>query len=169
MRHDRATTAPDYRQDFFAWTRHQAKLLRILRKRGADLPMEIDIAQIAEEIEDLGKAELNSAKSLIRQILAHLVKAASDPGAEAAGHWRTEAAAFHLDLLDRYAPSMRQLIDIQKLWEGALKLADLALREHGGRAAPGLPAESPYALADIVAEEFSFDEALERLRAAQAV
>jgi hypothetical protein len=168
MRQDRPATAPDYHQDFFAWTQHQARLLRTLTLRRADLPPDLDIEQVAEEVEDLGKAELNSAKSLIRQILVHLIKAVCDPQAEAIGHWRTEATAFHLDLLDRYVPSMRRLIHMQKLWEGAVKLADNALREHGVALPPDLPAQCPYPLADIVAEDFSFDDAVERLRAARS-
>jgi len=151
MRQDRAAPEP-YDGDFFAWTQHQARLLRGLGRRCTDLPPELD-----------RKSELNSVKSLIRQILVHLIKAASVPHADAVNHWRTEATTFHLDMLDIYAPSMRQLIEMPKLWRGALKLADIALREHGAALAPDLPGECPFALTDMVAEDFSFDDAVARL------
>ncbi|HEX2256691.1 MAG TPA: DUF29 domain-containing protein [Afifellaceae bacterium] len=166
MRQDRAAPEP-YGGDFFAWTQHQAELLRTLERWRADLPPDLDLGQIAEEIEDLGKAELHSVTSLIRQILGHLIKAVSDPQAYPLSHWRTKATTFHLDMLDRYAPSMRQLIPMQKLWQGALKLADAALREHGAALAPDLPAECPFAVTEIVAADFSFDDAVARLAAAQ--
>ena len=156
--------APDYDEDFFAWTRHQAKLLRTLDRRRPDLPAGLDLKQVAEEIQDLGSAELNSVKSLIRQILVHLIKGASEPASTALGHWRTEATTFHFDMLDAYTPSMRRLIDMEKLWGRALKLADLGLSEHGSSGSAEVPAECPFSVEDLVAEEFSFDAALERLR-----
>jgi hypothetical protein len=164
MGEHRTQRAPDYKEDFFAWSQHQAKLLRTFRRWGADFPSGLDLDQIAEEIESLGSAELNSVKSLIRQILMHLIKAASDPASEALAHWRAEAAAFHSDMLDHYAPSMRQLIDMQLLWQRAKPVADLRLREYGSRVGEGIPEQCPYALKEIVAESFDFDEAVARLQ-----
>ena len=155
---------PDYDKDFFAWTQHQAKLLRTLDRRGPDLPAGLNLRQVAEEIKDLGSAELNSVKSLIRQILVHLIKWASEPASTALGHWRTEATTFHFDMLDAYTPSMRRQIDMEQLWARALKLADLRLREHGSSVSAEVPEECPFSVQDLIAEDFSFDAALERLR-----
>jgi hypothetical protein len=68
---------PDYDEDFFAWTQHQARVLRGLGKQYSAVPQDLDLAHVAEEIEDLGKAELRGAASLIRNIMVHLIKAAS--------------------------------------------------------------------------------------------
>lgn len=163
MGHPRTANPPGYDADFFAWTQHQAKLLRAFRKWSADLPPEIDFEHVAEEIEDLGKAELNGVKSYIRQILVHLVKAASEPNSSALDHWRTEATTFHADLLDRYQPSMRQRIDIDTLWERARIIADAALREHGSAISARIPGDCPFSVTEIVVPDFRFDEALERL------
>jgi hypothetical protein len=165
MGHSRSTAAPDYDADFFAWTQHQARLLRSFRKWAADLPPEIDFAQVAEEIEDLGKAELNAVKSFVRQILVHLIEAASDPRSQALAHWRSEATSFHADLLDRYEASMRQRIDIDALWQRARGVADAVLGEHGSTIAAGIPEECPFSVADIVAPHFRFDDALEKIAA----
>lgn len=166
MQQHHPPSAPDYREDFFAWTQHQATLLRALAEGRQEFPKNLDVANVAEEIEDLGKAELRAVTSLIRQILAHLIKAASDPQSQAFGHWRTEATNFSLDLPDFYVRSMRQLIDMQVLWWRALKAADVALREQGSALPRDLPVECPYSIDDIVGEGFDFEAALERLRGA---
>ena len=163
MGEHRTAVAPDYDTDFFAWTQHQAKLLRALNGQRSDLPETLDIDHVAEEIEDLGKAEVNAAKNLIRQILLHLIKAASDPESPALSHWRAEATNFNVALPDRYAPSMRQLIEMQKLWQGARKAAAASLRGHGARLAADLPEECPFSLDEIISQDFDFDDSLRRL------
>jgi hypothetical protein len=166
MQQHQPQISPDYDADFYAWTQHQAMLLRNLGKV-ADVPADIDFDRLAEEIEDLGKAELRTVNSLIRQILVHLIKAASDPKAHAFAHWRTEATTLSIDLADAYARSMRRVIDMQSLWRKATKAADVTLQEHGATLSPDLPVECPYVLDDVLAEDFSFDAAVQRLREEQ--
>jgi hypothetical protein len=167
MGHPRSTPAPAYDADFFAWTQHQAKLLRTLPRWRADLPAEIDFEQVAEEIEDLGKAELHAVESYLRQILVHLIKAASEPRSRATGHWRTEAAIFQIDLLRRYTPAMRHRIGLQAIWKEARKIADLSLREHGSRLPADVPEECPFSHKELLAPDFDFDDAVGRVAAAQ--
>jgi hypothetical protein len=57
-----------YDQDFYTWTQHQARLLREGRLQ------EIDIAHLAEEIEDMGKSEARSLQSQLERLIAHLLK-----------------------------------------------------------------------------------------------
>ena len=90
--------APDYDKDFFAWSQHQASLLRGAGIHKREAPHGLDLLHLAEEIEDLGKSELRGATSLIRNIFVHLIKAASDPSAGAVGHWRTETTVLKDDL-----------------------------------------------------------------------
>ena len=163
MQQHQTRISPDYDQDFYAWTQHQAKLLRALRS--ADLPLapDVDLDRVAEEIEDLGKVELRGVTSIIQQILMHLIKAASDPKSQASNHWQSETIAFSFDLADRYARSMRQLIDMQALWQRSLRLAEVQLHEHGASLAKNLPTECPFSLDDFLTKEFDFDAALKRL------
>jgi hypothetical protein len=153
-----------YDDDFFAWSEQQAIALRGLAGRRR-LPNELDLARVAEEIEDLGRAEFNSFKSYIRQMLAHLIKAASEPSAGATSHWRKEVVAFHNALLDAFTPSMAQKIDLAVLWRRAVKEAEAALKDEGGALAAGLPERCPFALEALLSETFDFDEALASLRA----
>ncbi len=143
MQQHQPRISPDYDDDFYAWTQHQAKLLRAFRKSAPNLPSGIDLDHLAEEIEDLGKGDLRGVTSLIRQIFVHLIKAASEPNSQARAHWRAEATALQADLPDFYAPSMRQLVDVQAIWRKALKVAESSLQEHGESLDPKVPADCP--------------------------
>src|SRR3954470_14023612 len=75
-----------YETDILAWTEEQAAALRALAGR-PDLPNALDLPNVIEEIEALGRTELKAATSPIRLILEHLVKLAADPDAPARLHW----------------------------------------------------------------------------------
>ena len=57
-----------YDEDFYAWTITTAELLRQRRFS------EIDIAHLAEELEDMGKREHRALESHIRNVTLHLLK-----------------------------------------------------------------------------------------------
>ena len=169
MNEHRPPAPSQYDEDFYAWTLHQAKALRALHKHAATLPVQVDLHTIAEEIEDLGKAELNTVVGLIQQILIHLIKTASAPHARARSHWRAEATAFSVTLSQRYVRSMRRKIDMQRIWRGAVKVAAATLEAHEGQLARNLPESCPFVLEDMVDGGFDFDDALARLCAAVAL
>ena len=160
MQQHQPRISPEHDKDFFAWTQHQAKLLRAARSA---LPSEVDLDHVAEEIEDLGKAELRGATSLIRQIMIHLIKAASESTSQARAHWRADATAFQADLPGLYSPSMRQLIDMQAIWRKALRVAEPSLQERGRSLSQTIPATCPYLLDGFLIEDFDFDAALRKL------
>jgi hypothetical protein len=167
MNKQRPVTAA-YDDDFYAWTQDQAKALRALQRHAERLPVQVDLSYVAEEIEDLGKAELNTVVGLIQQILIHLIKAASVPHARALSHWRAETVTFSVTLRGRYVASMRRKIDTQRIWQGAVKIAAATLQAHEGTLARNTPEACPFTLEEIISDEFSFDDALARLCAAIA-
>ena len=57
-----------YERDFVAWTRENAELLRAGRFD------ELDVENVAEEIESLGKRDQRELKSRIAEIIEHLLK-----------------------------------------------------------------------------------------------
>src|SRR6266852_4161446 len=57
-----------YEEDFYAWTVEQARLLR-----SGDLTA-IDIANIAEEIESMGRSDRRALESRLTVLLTHLLK-----------------------------------------------------------------------------------------------
>ncbi|MCF7979637.1 MAG: DUF29 domain-containing protein [Chromatiaceae bacterium] len=58
----------DYETDFYAWSDEQARLLRGRRFT------ELDIAHLAEEVEDLGKRERRALESRLAVLIGHLLK-----------------------------------------------------------------------------------------------
>ncbi len=144
--------AARYEEDVFAWSQHQAKVLRGLAARAAGLPNDLDLEHVAEEIEDLCLAELNSVLSHLEGMLIHLAKAASSPGALSYRHWLVEVNEHRRQARRRYTNAMRQRIEVQPLWRSAYREAGAALALYGERLAV-LPADCPFDLADLLSED----------------
>jgi hypothetical protein len=151
-----------YDEDFYGWSQQQAAALRDLARR-RDLPNELDLEHVAEEIRDVGNAELNSVRSFLRNLLAHVIKAASGTRPEPVAYWRREIVNFHLELIGRYSPSMRQNIDLHDLWELAIRQAAADLEVHGETIRPGLPANCPFGLDELVQRDFEARAAISRV------
>ena len=60
--------AVDYEEDFYAWTMEQAQLLR------SGEFSELDIENIAEELETMGRSDKREIESRLTVLLAHLLK-----------------------------------------------------------------------------------------------
>ena len=81
-----------YERDFYAWTQDQAALLRAWPE--ALRPNALDIANLAEEIESLGRSQRSAVASLLFQIILHLLKLRGHPDQSARRHWQKEVAGF---------------------------------------------------------------------------
>ena len=66
---------PRYEDDFYAWTQHQAKVVRTMPV----FDDRFDREHVAEEIEDLGKSERDAIRGQIRRIIEHFLKLAYSP------------------------------------------------------------------------------------------
>jgi hypothetical protein len=88
-RSDRGTL---YDRDFVAWTQQQAALLRraVARKPTPDL----DLANLAEEIESLGKRDRRALMSGIARITEHLLILQYSPMEDSRPGWES-AVDFH--------------------------------------------------------------------------
>lgn len=109
-----------YEMDVLEWSEHQARLLRqqVEGKPGNEAP---DWANIIEEIESVGRSEFNSVQSLLVQALIHDLKCEAWPLMRDVPHWRAEARVFRGDAASRFTPSMRQRIDLARLYHQALR------------------------------------------------
>jgi Domain of unknown function DUF29 len=141
------TEMPDspYEEDFYAWTRQQAELLRRLPTIGN----EFDPEHIAEEIEDLGRSELRAAQSLCEHIIEHFLKLEYSGLDEPADHWADEIVEWRLHLEKILTRSIEAKLDLPGRYRAALRLVRRLERD-----APGLmgrvPAQLPYTLEQIV-------------------
>jgi hypothetical protein len=152
-----------YDGDYFAWLQQQAAALRRLAQDRRDLPNNLDVEQIADEIEDVGKSELRATRSFIRNILVHVLLLAFDTRSSARLRWKAEIVVFHAGLRHFATPSMRQLIDLDELWKDAIELADAGLQEYIDRLPRTLPERSPLNFEEITAKTVDWDSLILRL------
>ncbi len=106
-----------YERDVLAWSQHQADLLR--RFGRGERVNDVDWANVAEEIEDVGLSELHAVESYLVLIMVHLLKIQAWPEDRAVDHWQAEIGAFQGNAQRRFAPSMRQRIDLDALYADA--------------------------------------------------
>jgi hypothetical protein len=83
-------TSQQHDVDFYQWTQEQADLLRAMS--GDSCPL--DLSNVAEEIENMGRDEIREISSLLRQTITHLLKIAIDPNAGSALRWFDEIITF---------------------------------------------------------------------------
>jgi hypothetical protein len=134
-----------YEEDFYAWTKQQAELLRRLPA----ISNELDIEHIAEEIEDLGRSDLRAAQPFCQHIIAHLLKLEYSGLTEPADHWRDEIVEWRLQLEQILTRSILAKLDLPARYRMALQLVRRLERDVPGFLSR-LPAECPYALEQII-------------------
>ena len=136
---------PRYEDDFYAWTQHQAAVLRTMPVSDN----RFDREHVAEEIEDLGKSDLHAAQSLCEHIIEHLLKLEYSGLAEPADHWRDEIVEWRLQLEQKLTRSIAGKLNLKERYRRALRRLRRLERD-----VPGLmqrvPAECPYSLDQIV-------------------
>jgi len=146
------TTMPDgphYDDDFYAWTQHQAMVLRTMSV--AD--NRFDRENVAEEIEDLGRSQRDAVRSQIRRIIEHLLKLAYSRSPQPRFDWMASIAEARDTLEDQITPTLRRDAEamLAKLYEGGRNRAELGLRGCGETEAAGaLPAECPFTIDEIL-------------------
>ena len=153
-----------YEEDFYGWSQQQAAVLRAMARR-CDMPNELDLEHVAEEIQDVGNAELNSVRSFLRNVLAHAIKAGSGVRTDLVPYWRREIVNFHIELIGRYSPAMRHRISLQDVWELAIRQAVADFDMYGEVTPGGLPTECPFRLDELVTTRFEAGTAINKVAA----
>ena len=145
-----------YDEDILLWSEEQAALIRELGNRRFARSNELDLENVAEEIESVGRSELASVESQLQNILLHLIKLSAEPRSESVRHRPVEVLSFHADMRRRYAPSMQQRIDLDQLWRIARKLAILGAPD-GMDLGERLPISAPLDLGELLGHELDVD------------
>jgi Domain of unknown function DUF29 len=112
-----------YETDIVVWSEHQA-------------------AQLHEQV--------HAVTSLLRQAMAHRLKAMGWPHARDVPNWQADARRFAIDAADRFTPSMRQRLDVARNYRRALRTLPDSMD-----ASPPMtpPAECPWSLDELLAED----------------
>jgi hypothetical protein len=144
-----------YRNDYYAWSRQQAAELRRLRAERVNTRLDLD--NLAEEVESLGRSDLRRVKSQLRRIMEHLLKLHYSPAAEPRDGWLQSILEARQDIDDYLTPAMRPEIeaDLDRDYAKARARAALALDRQGEvEAAAALPVEPPYRLSELLDPEW---------------
>jgi Domain of unknown function DUF29 len=153
-----------YDDDIYAWAQQQAEVLRRMAEARRDLPNELDLENVAEEIEDVGRSELSKVESFIQLILVHLIKAASASHAPSLRKWALEVRLFHAQLLKNLSRSMRGKIDLDEIWRLALIAPEADLVGEGDELIADPPRVSPFSLDELTRASLNFEQMVGRIK-----
>jgi hypothetical protein len=144
-----------YEQDFYVWTQRQAEALRRLAETRPNV--ELDFPHLIEEVEDLGTGQRDAVRSQLRRIIEHCLKLEYSRSLDPRGGWYDSIIDARAELDDKLSPSLRRDLDdqLQRLWTRSRTKAENALRRFGEPdAAALLPPDCPYALDDLLADDW---------------
>jgi hypothetical protein len=140
-------TASLYDQDFAVWTSETARLLRAGRFD------EVDIAHVAEEIEDMGKRDKRELHSRLTVLLLHLLKCNWQPNKQSSG-WQSTIITQRAELEQLFedSPSLRRTIGaaVLKVYPAALRTAAVET----GVPAATFPRDCPFTPEQILDPNF---------------
>ena len=135
-----------YERDVLAWSENQAALPRRLAR--GERVNDVYWKHIVEEIEDVGLSELDAVRGYLRSIMTHLLKSRLWPDDRTVPHWRGEIVTFQRDAAQRFAPSMRQRIDLERLYRDAVAAVTAIRLDETAEAA--LPDSCPFTLEQLL-------------------
>jgi hypothetical protein len=144
-----------YEEDFYAWTRDQAKALRRLAATRPNV--ELDFEHLIEEVADLGVSQRDAVRSQVRRIIEHCLKLEHSPARGPRAAWYETIIDARTEIEDKITLTIRRGLPrrFPRLWQQARRNAAAALRLHGEHAAAeALPAECPYRLADLLRHDW---------------
>ena len=136
-----------YETDYFAWTKSTAAALRDGRV------CDIDLAEVAEEIEDLGKCERRALESALCQLFLHRLKWDYQPNLRGrSGEVSIQKQIRTLRKILRENPSFEPLLGQPDFIAEAYGDAVLDAMSETGLEASTFPPECPHDAAEIIRE-----------------
>jgi hypothetical protein len=145
----RPKTKDLYDEDFYVWTGVQAGLLRERRFEALDLD------NLIEEVEALGRAEKSGVLNNASVIIEHLLKLQFSPAQEPRNLSRASVREHRRRLRRDLTPRLRKVLEAElpALYAEIRDDTAALLRDHGERAAAdALPASCPYTLDQITGD-----------------
>ena len=136
-----------YHQDFYGWTQEQAKLLREHRIE------ELDLENLLEEIESMGKSEKRELESRLELLLMHLLKWYYQPN--------FQGKSWELTIREQRAKSARHLMEnpslkgkLNEVFEYAYEDARMWAARETGLSLDTFPESCPWAFEQVIDPAF---------------
>ncbi len=116
-----------YEDDILLWSERQAALLRRLAAGEHVNDRHLDWANLGEEIEALGRAELRTVEALLTQAIVHRLKQTCWPLSNEVPLWHCREIRRRQDAADAFSPSMRQRVDLPRINRRAMQRLETTL------------------------------------------
>jgi Domain of unknown function DUF29 len=137
----------DYEEDFYAWTIEQSRLLR------AGELSEIDVANIAEEIEGMGRSDRRELRSRLVVLVTHLLKWRHQPGARSRS-WSATIDEQRLQIEEVLAESPSLRPQAATMFSDAYAIARARAIAETGLAEEAFPELCPFTLDEVLSRDF---------------
>jgi hypothetical protein len=141
-----AYTTTLYDTDFYTWTAQTAHLLKERRFS------EVDLENLIEEIEDLGRSEFRALGSRLEVLLMHLLKAKYQP--------EMQTKSWDLTIQEQRLRVYRLLRDnpglkpkLPQAWEDAWKPALIQAQRETGLDTAAFPLTNPFTLDEAISTD----------------
>ena len=137
----------NYHQDFYTWTQQQAALLRNGRLH------ELDITNLLEEVEDMGKSQRNQLENRLKQLLLHLLKWHYQPNMRTRS-WLLSIKEQRLKVAQvlRKNPGLKP--ELADLVTDAYELAKLGAAKQTGLDESIFPEVCPWTMVEVLTEDW---------------
>jgi len=137
----------EYDKDFYAWSLHNAALIREGKLS------EVDLENVAEEIESMGKADKRELISRLAVLLAHLLKWKFQPSLRGRS-WEITIKEQREEVKDQLeeSPSLKHELDDQ--FNRAYRKALNIVEKETGLNQNTLPKNCPFSLKESLEENF---------------
>ena len=138
-----------YDEDFYVWTEVQAGLLRERRFEALDLD------NLVEEVEALGRAEKSRVLNNASVIIEHLLKLQHSPATEPRAGWIDSILEHRRRLEFDRTPRLSSILadELPRVYEITRRIAERRLRTYDEHAAAdAVPATCPYTLDQITGD-----------------
>lgn len=137
----------EYNGDFYAWT---LKTARLLRTGCLD---QVDLAQVAEEIEDMGRNDRRALGGHLKVLMLHLLRWRHQPSRRGLS-WRLSIANARDEIRTLLAdsPSLKSRLDqlVEQRYPGARQQAALQTRLPAGT----FPEHCPFTIGELLDEGY---------------
>ncbi|WP_434685626.1 DUF29 domain-containing protein [Pseudanabaena minima] len=136
-----------YEQDFYAWTQEQAQLLRLGKLEG------LDLENLAEEIESLGKQQKQELRNRFGVLIGHLLKWEYQPSLRGKS-WRITIDLQREEILELVSENSSLKPYLEEAIAKSYKQAIALVVKETPLDKNDLPSECPYTFVQVFNQDF---------------
>ncbi|MBV8453820.1 MAG: DUF29 domain-containing protein [Deltaproteobacteria bacterium] len=140
-----------YDRDYYAWIQHQVQALRERRIE------DVDWANAAEEIEDLGKSERRGIRSHLARLLEHLLKlqySRRTPRANNRRGWTLSIKGARIAIEDLLSDSPSLRLQLPEMLAQAYQIARIEALRKARLSDETVPESSPWTVEQLMDDSF---------------